>query len=415
MYRQLSCLSLVICSAAALACNDGADTDEDGLCDVWETSGIRLQDGTLVARDDVFDLDGDRRLSPHEEPDPSVKDLYVELDAMRGLAVRSRALNTVATAFANAPLEHGIRLHVQTGEIIPRSATIDFAPDLRDAPDHASGFRSIKTEFFGSAAARARADWPSVQEARRMVFRYALAADEVRTREGTPDGTAEQQGDDFVVAVGTLHRKQRAKSVMIRAGRRAPLPVFDADSMEAAAFMHELGHTLGLDHGGGDAVNCKPNYLSVMNYLYVHYASLAAGSTRDALGRAVVVPVDYSHEKLADLDEKALRENLTLSDIASGAGWNAWLRGRAIVFPNLAVVEAPKPHFAPAADARGIDWNLDGDFDDVVEQDLNALEGTLVAACRAPAGGAPSSEKLTSFDDWRAVARGLAVREWGVR
>jgi hypothetical protein len=34
---------------------------------------------------------------------------------------------------------------------------------------------------------------------------------------------------------------------------------------------HELGHTLGLSHGGTDAsvqANCKPNYRSIMNYVY---------------------------------------------------------------------------------------------------------------------------------------------------
>ncbi len=32
--------------------------------------------------------------------------------------------------------------------------------------------------------------------------------------------------------------------------------------------MHELGHNLGLQHGGADDWNNKPNYLSVMNYLF---------------------------------------------------------------------------------------------------------------------------------------------------
>lgn len=32
--------------------------------------------------------------------------------------------------------------------------------------------------------------------------------------------------------------------------------------------MHELGHNLGLAHGGDEDVNDKPNYWSVMNYLY---------------------------------------------------------------------------------------------------------------------------------------------------
>ena len=32
--------------------------------------------------------------------------------------------------------------------------------------------------------------------------------------------------------------------------------------------MHELGHTLGLRHGGDEDEAAKPNYFSVMNYLY---------------------------------------------------------------------------------------------------------------------------------------------------
>ena len=37
---------------------------------------------------------------------------------------------------------------------------------------------------------------------------------------------------------------------------------------QAGTFMHELGHNLGLRHGGVDNVNCKPHHLSVMNYAY---------------------------------------------------------------------------------------------------------------------------------------------------
>src|SRR5262249_18161151 len=36
----------------------------------------------------------------------------------------------------------------------------------------------------------------------------------------------------------------------------------------AGAFMHELGHNLGLHHGGDEDLNYKPNYISVMNYFF---------------------------------------------------------------------------------------------------------------------------------------------------
>ena len=37
---------------------------------------------------------------------------------------------------------------------------------------------------------------------------------------------------------------------------------------QSGTFVHELGHNINLGHGGGDGVNFKPNYLSVMNYRY---------------------------------------------------------------------------------------------------------------------------------------------------
>ncbi len=37
---------------------------------------------------------------------------------------------------------------------------------------------------------------------------------------------------------------------------------------QAGVLMHELGHNLGLLHGGYENRNYKPNYFSVMNYMY---------------------------------------------------------------------------------------------------------------------------------------------------
>jgi hypothetical protein len=44
-------------------------------------------------------------------------------------------------------------------------------------------------------------------------------------------------------------------------------PTGDADQ-QSGTFLHELGHNLGLLHGGADNTNWKPNYLSTMNYLF---------------------------------------------------------------------------------------------------------------------------------------------------
>jgi len=39
-------------------------------------------------------------------------------------------------------------------------------------------------------------------------------------------------------------------------------------NQQASTIMHELGHNLGLSHGGDENLNDKPNYWSVMNYTY---------------------------------------------------------------------------------------------------------------------------------------------------
>jgi hypothetical protein len=68
---------------------------------------------------------------------------------------------------------------------------------------------------------------------------------------------------------------------------------------------HELGHNLGLHHGGGttDATNYKPNYNSIMNYNH-QFAGVDDDCTPPGDGG-----LDYSHGKNLALDENALNES----------------------------------------------------------------------------------------------------------
>jgi len=75
------------------------------------------------------------------------------------------------------------------------------------------------------------------------------------------------------------------------------------DNVVAGTLMHELGHTLGLTHGGSYSgygtqsvygANCKPNYQSIMNYLF----------QIDGLGPDAAI--DYSSENLSNLDKSQL-------------------------------------------------------------------------------------------------------------
>jgi hypothetical protein len=90
--------------------------------------------------------------------------------------------------------------------------------------------------------------------------------------------------------------------------------------VKAGTFMHELGHTLGLTHGGtfyksydpgqpdpakndftpSFEVNCKPNVQSSMSYLF--QVDLLQTNLFDSLGKPLMV-VDYSEEALTKLTE----------------------------------------------------------------------------------------------------------------
>ena len=84
--------------------------------------------------------------------------------------------------------------------------------------------------------------------------------------------------------------------------------------------MHELGHTLGLHHGGQDSENYKPNYLSVMNYSYdMPWFKI----TNQGTNAKEVWRLDYSRSALMTLDENQLvaLEKLLLNDEVYAALW----------------------------------------------------------------------------------------------
>src|SRR5439155_3460 len=123
--------------------------------------------------------------------------------------------------------------------------------------------------------------------AKKLAFRYGLAVHTL-TRDpvasASPSGCAEIPGNDFIVAIGSLGGPAIHKNGVSN------------QELWAGTFMHELGHTLGLRHGGGDNNNCKPNYLSVMSY------------TRQFKNLITDRPLDYSRQELPTLNKANLTE-----------------------------------------------------------------------------------------------------------
>ena len=255
----------------------GHDRDGDGLLDEWEEHG--------------FDADGDGTPEvdlPAMGADPDRKDIFVEVDFMTGHRLDEQALGLVIDAFANAPVtslngaQSGIALHVDNG-----------ANSMMDpVTGEAWGARSNQNEFAHVDVLGTKNgddyDWSAFDVIkstgllveRRPIFHYVVAA---------------HRGPSSFVGIS---RGIEASDLLLTlGGPGSPEPRRSVD-FEADTFMHELGHNLGLRHGGADSINNKPNYLSIMSYGHGGSGLRMVDGTRT---------IDYSRFTIP-LDENALDE-----------------------------------------------------------------------------------------------------------
>lgn len=86
-----------------------------------------------------------------------------------------------------------------------------------------------------------------------------------------------------------------------------------SDDDQSGAFMHELGHNLGLGHGGNSGVNYKPNYPSIMNYANTYTVDIDYDGVTDG-------PLDYSHGFLDSLNENCLDERRGVASFVTTEG-----------------------------------------------------------------------------------------------
>lgn len=301
------------------------DTDDDGLLDTWENCGIDAD------MDGMIDLD-----LPAMGADPNVKDIFVEVDAMVGRAPHGQALAQVQTAFQ----AQGIRLHSMVDETdIPLAAWVTGFPE----------FDAVKSARLGTPAERASPNWAAIRHARLLSSRYCIFADQYGG--GGSSGLAEIGGDDFMVTLGHPSWNVPGGTVDEQAG----------------TYMHELGHTLGLRHGGGDDLQFKPNYRSVMNYTWQFPTE----------ANATFWSLAYSTQAYPALDELMLAE-------PDGIGGVLGLQ-----------VPVGPPPFRLVEETGPVDWNRDGDGADIgVQEDVNQIYESV-----DPTPG----ELLSGFHDWLAL------------
>ncbi|MGD9672076.1 MAG: hypothetical protein AB7U98_01200 [Candidatus Nitrosocosmicus sp.] len=252
--------------------NCGIDTDKDMIPDKIELEGILDDNGNMVA-----DL-------PNMGADPCRENIAVELDYMSGASdghthkPTGRIIDDAVNMFDNAPYhpaiaddcpysgfpkeKEGIGLLLDVNNKIPEMAILDFVNDDSDG-NPANDFDTLKRMYFDSDRAR--------------YFHYGIWG---HSSADNRNGAGEILGNDFIITPSYLNDHLVLESL----------------------FVHELGHNLGLAHGGADGTNCKPNYLSSMNYLF------PSGIIFIPPNGIPTRIVDYSFRELPTLDEEHLNE-----------------------------------------------------------------------------------------------------------
>jgi PKD repeat protein len=325
-------------------CQSMADTDGDGLLDGWELCGYNGVD------------------LPAMGANPLKKDIFVEIDYMvdQGICLfghcafgythkpKPEAIEKVVQAFANAPVSNpdlstGIVLHVQVSNEIPHQDTLQPIGQTWDW----SGFNKIKNYPGNFDSNRAK------------IFHYAIFAHDLGGNlrgNNIPPGTsglANTPGSDLIVSLGTGWS--------------------DGGSVneQAGTFMHELGHNLGLRHGGDDDQNFEPNYLSVMNYSF---------QTNGLIFKADDGLLDYSRfGNIPPLNEEHLNETVGLNGGSAITDYGTRYYCHPLGIPwERRITKANDP----------IDWDCflgSGGTD--VQANINNGDGST----------------LTGFDDWPAL------------
>lgn len=233
------------------------DSDGDGLPDLWETEGIDY-DGDGVPEVDL----------PAMGADPHRADVFLQIDWMerprtcrlfgtvwcqdaRSFAPQSRAVRDVVRAFADAPHVNldgstGITLHVSLGGPVPWHEGVLTA---RDGGYDWSLFEELKQAHLDPLL--------------RDTTHWVLYGDRAATGLGISGISRGIPAADFLVTSGAW-------------------PDGFSPVEERGTLMHELGHNLGLMHGGPDHTTYQndPAYRSVMNYLY-QLSGIGAAETLD--------------------------------------------------------------------------------------------------------------------------------------
>jgi hypothetical protein len=333
------------------------DTDGDRLCDAYETAnGTYVSATSTGTSPSNADTDGDGIRDGDEVVGTTG---FLPLPALGVSPVKKNVL--LEYDWVDDNLDPGTctaHTHRPASSMIARVAAA-FAASSNTNPDGSTGITVINDygQGFpfngGNAVAHAGnvtgfvggADYLSIKNSnfaanRNGYFHYVETIHWYTANLGS-SGQAEINGDDLIVSLGCFISTENVANTIV----------------------HELGHNLGLLHGGNTSCNWKPNYNSVMNY---RFQFPGVDTSCNAVGNSGETNVlDYSRGARIALNENNLNES------------------------------------AGVCGGPPIDWNLSGTISSGLVYDLNrtnsfpnASTGVDNASCSG------TLTTLTDFNDW---------------
>ncbi|MDO5699176.1 MAG: cell wall-binding repeat-containing protein, partial [Dermatophilus congolensis] len=336
---------------------DLTDSDGDGLPNAWEN-------GTAGP--------GQPNLAQYGA-DPNRKDIFIQVGPTKTASVvrmpNVAALRRVQEAF----WAQGIKVHIDGGPtslMDPQTGELWGAKSAMKAPvEFPSNYNVSYTTpgtFTGAYATAKNALLPAD---RKSSFHFLLYAGKYDN--GDSGGVAWSPGTETLFAHDAFSQHG--------GGRPTELE-------EASTVMHELGHNLALNHGGrgaNAAQNYKPNYASIMNYVYAF-----SGLYRDGVAGVL----DFSEGSLPPLNESVLDEVEGLTNDAVSSRFQIkWL------FPSGA-----EAGFSPAH--QNVNWNgnLDASNNPIIDVGTYAQR----LAKNEADGGTEALTTLLDHADWGALMFG---------
>lgn len=325
---------LMNCEEASIGTSPtNADTDGDGLRDGDEVLGT--ENGLNLRAMGV---------------NPRRKDILIEhdwADDATNCAAHTHkppieVLNQLTQVFANAPVSNpngqpGINVIFDVGQggLFSGGNLISIPNGTLQGNVFGPDFPTYKAQNFATN--------------RIGFFHYAIHAHRY-TQYPDSSGYGEIVGDDFIVTLACNT---------------------DNDSFILNTTMHELGHNIGLLHGGASTCNAKPNYNSVMNY---RFQFSGVDTTCDAFGDG---PANYSIGTRITLNENALNEGQGVCG-SPAIDWN----GNGIVQSGIQF----DVNFPGNSECGGT-FTVLTDFNDWANLILASMPGSA-GASGAPIGGA---------------------------